>query len=227
MRFGTLAGVVAAAGVVFTCGTAMADATPTGLEVGLRTGYAIPLGAAVGGGTNGSGDLSKVYNGVIPIWVDAGYRLNPNMMIGAYFQYGIGMLNNSAFQGCGQGGVSCSGNDMKIAAQFHYHLMPDQTIDPWAGIGIGYEIASVSASAGGQSAGSSFSGFQFFDIQAGADYKVMPNLGIGPFIDFSLGQFSNCSYSGAASSLGSCKIAQTAMHEWFTIGIKGAYDINL
>ncbi|MGH7294434.1 MAG: hypothetical protein ACRELB_05865, partial [Polyangiaceae bacterium] len=212
-------------------GTAKADPTPTGLELGLRSGYAIPLGAATGGGTNGSNDLSKLYNGAIPIWVDAGYRLNPNLFIGAFFQYGIGLLNTSssgAAQGCSTPGVSCSGNDMKFGAQVHYHLMPDQTIDPWAGLGIGYEIASYSASAGGQSAGASFSGFQFVDIQAGADYKVMPNLGVGPFIDFSLGQFSSCSFSGAASAAGgSCSIPQKAMHEWFTIGVKGSYDINL
>ena len=226
MRYAILAGVVAAAGVFFAAGTARADSTASGLEVGLRSGYAIPLGAAVGGGTGGSGDLSKVYNGVIPIWVDAGYRLNPNMMIGAFFQYGIGLVNTSNAPECKTPGVSCSGNDLKFGAQFHYHLMPEQTIDPWGGIGIGYEIANLSESSGGASAGESFSGFQFVDLQLGADYKAMPNLGIGPFVDFSLGQFSNCSVSGGGAGT-TCKIQQTAMHEWFTIGIRGAYDINL
>jgi hypothetical protein len=225
-----MVGVLAGAGVLLAGSTARADATASGIEVGLRSGYAIPLGGLTGGGVNGSADLSKIYNGVIPIWVDAGYRLNPNMMIGAFFQYGVGLINTSgalSSAGCGKNGVSCSGSDLKFGAQFHYHLMPDQTIDPWAGIGIGYEIGSASASAGGQSAGASYSGFQFVDIQVGADYKAMPNLGIGPFIDFSLGQFSSCSFTGAASGTGSCSIPQQAMHEWFTIGLRGAYDINI
>jgi hypothetical protein len=60
----------------------------------------------------------------------------------------------------------------------------------------------------------------------GGDYKVMPNLGIGPFVMFSLGQYGSCSFSGALSSQ-SCSIQQTAMHEWLTFGLRGVYDINL
>ncbi|HEU5478343.1 MAG TPA: outer membrane beta-barrel protein, partial [Candidatus Tumulicola sp.] len=184
MRFAIIAaGVLAASAVVLSGNTARADATPTGVEVGLRAGYAIPLGDAAGG--NPSTSLSNIYSGMIPIQVDAGYRFTPNMMVGAYFAYGITMLNTgngSLLQGCSQSGVSCSGSNLMFGAQFHYHLMPDQTIDPWAGIGIGYEIASISESAGGQSAGESFSGFQFVNLQVGGDYKVMPNLGVGPFV---------------------------------------------
>ncbi|HEY8039520.1 MAG TPA: hypothetical protein VIF15_06990, partial [Polyangiaceae bacterium] len=133
-----------------------ADATPTGVEVGLRTGYAIPLGQIQGLPPNApagapTADLSKVFSGVIPIWVDAGYRLNPNIYIGAFFQYGIGLVNtaNDATPGCAQSGVSCSASDMMFGIDAHYHLMPDQTIDPWVGLGVGYEIASLSASAQG------------------------------------------------------------------------------
>lgn len=229
MRFAIVAaGALAASAVLFTGNSARADATPTGIEVGLRSGYALPLGDIQGAPSGGQAPaLGDTFSGMIPIWVDAGYRLNPNMMIGGFFQYGIGMINTSKATGCSTSGVSCSGSDMMFGVQFHYHLMPDQTIDPWAGIGVGYEIASVSESAGGQSAGGSYSGFQFVNLQVGGDYKVMPNLGVGPFIMFSLGEFSGCSYSGAASSLGSCNINNTAMHEWLTFGIRGVYDINI
>ena len=229
MRFAIIAaGALAASAVVLSGNTARADATPTGVEVGLRAGYAIPLGDAAGG--NPSTSLSNVFSGMIPIQVDAGYRFTPNMMVGAFFQYGIASIasgSGSVGAACSQSGVSCSGSDMMFGAQFHYHLMPDQTIDPWAGIGIGYEIANFSASAGGQSAGESFSGFQFVNLQVGGDYKVMPNLGVGPFVMFSLGEYSGCSFSGGLSGGGSCTIQNTAMHEWLTFGIRGAYDINL
>ena len=229
MRFAIVAaGALAASAVVFSGNTARADATPTGIEVGLRTGYSLPLGS-VQGGVNGqpSQALGDALSGMLPIWVDAGYRLNPNMMVGAFFQYGIGFVNTSKATGCSQNGVSCSANDLMFGAQFHYHLMPDQTIDPWAGIGIGYEILSASASAGGQSAGSSYSGFQFVNVQVGGDYKVMPNLGVGPFVMFSLGEFSGCSFSGGLAGGASCSIPSSALHEWLTFGIRGAYDINL
>lgn len=229
MRHVLFTGALVAA-VVTTGSAARADATPTGIELGLRSGYALPLGNAAGG--TGDNSLSNIYNGVIPIWIDAGYRLNPNIMIGAYFQYGIGLLNTSKASlgggtngGCNASGVSCSGSDMMFGVQAHYHLMPDATFDPWAGIGVGYEIGNVSASAGNVSGSVSYSGFQFVNVQVGGDYKAMPNLGIGPFVMFSLGQYSSCSFGGSIS--GNCSIPNQAMHEWLTLGVRGAYDINL
>ncbi|HEX8794171.1 MAG TPA: hypothetical protein VF765_24680 [Polyangiaceae bacterium] len=234
MRFAIVAaGALAASAVVLSGNTARADATPTGIEVGLRSGYAIPLGNLVGAPSGQTApNLSDTISGMVPIWLDAGYRLNPNMMIGAFFQYGLAFTNNgtkSLFSGCGTSGVSCSANDLMFGAQFHYHFMPDQTIDPWAGIGVGYEILNGSASQGGQSlGGASFNGFQFVNLQVGGDYKVMPNLGVGPFIAFSLGEYSGCSFNGPnGQSAGTCTINNSAMHEWLTFGIRGAYDINL
>jgi hypothetical protein len=43
---------------------------------------------------------------------------------------------------------------------------------------------------------------------------------------FSLGQFSSCSTSNPSASA-SCKIDNQAMHEWLTLGLRGAYDIGL
>jgi opacity protein-like surface antigen len=225
---GTLAVTFAAAG-----SARAADATPTGIEVGLRSGFALPLGDLQGGSGLGgtSTKLSDAFNGFIPIWVDAGYRLNPNIYIGAFFQYGIGLVNNSGSTAgqvsCTTSGVSCTGNNLLFGVDAHYHLMPEGTFDPYGGLGVGYEILSANVSAGGNSGGVSYNGFQFVNFQVGADYKAMPNLGIGPFVMFSLGQFSGCSFSGSASSLGNCTIPQQAMHEYLTFGLRGAYDINL
>jgi hypothetical protein len=55
-------------------------------------------------------------------------------------------------------------------------------------------------------------------LQLGADYKAMPKLGIGPFVMFGLGQFTNCGSN--------CTIQDTALHGWLTFGIRGEYDIN-
>jgi hypothetical protein len=63
----------------------------------------------------------------------------------------------------------------------------------------------------------------FLELDAGARFP----LGVGPFVMFSLGQYVNCSYGGALSLSGNCTIQQTAMHEWLTLGVRGAYDINL
>lgn len=223
MRKFVITAAVTALGATFAGNALAADAGPSsGVEVGLRAGYGIPMGSATG--ADGA-DQSKFVKSLIPIQLDALYMINPNIRVGIYAMYGFGSAGDQFNQTC-QGGVSCSLKDMRFGVQAHYHFMPDQTIDPWVGLGVGYEIGSFSASANGQDAGVSFSGLEFLNIQGGADYKVMPNLGVGPFAMFSLGQYGSCSFSGALSSQGDCKIDKTAMHEWLTIGIRGAYDIG-
>jgi outer membrane protein W len=222
--------IVAATVLASTAVSATALAGDGAIELGLRTGYALPLGQSTGGGQNGSTDLSKSISGKVPLWIDAGYKINPNIYVGAFFEYGFGILaSNASFGGatCGQNGVSCSANDIIFGVDALYHISPAGPLDPFVGLGIGYETLGFNASEGGQSGSVSLSGFQFVNLQAGADYKVTPDLGIGPFVAFSLGQFSGCSFGGAVNAAGSCSIPQQAMHEWLTFGIRGAYDIHL
>ena len=215
------AGALAASPVVLSGNTARADATPTGIEVGLRTGVAIPLG-----NMQESLPLSDTIHGAIPIWIDAGYRLHPNAMIGAFFQYGIGLVNSDGTalgaKICGSSD-NCSVSDIMFGLQFHYHLMPEQTVDPWGGVGFGYEILAIDDPGTANSTGvggASYSGFQFANLQIGVDYKLRPNLGLGPFVMFSLGEYSGCSYT----VLGNCTIQSRALHEWITLGFRLAYE---
>jgi hypothetical protein len=121
----TAAGVALAGAV--TAGGARASG-PSGVEIGLRTGYALPLGDVGGSPSRALGD---VVTGMVPIWIDAGYRMSPNMYLGANFQYGVGFINSSKLGGCSVSGVSCTSSDVMLGLDFHYHLMPGQTIDPW------------------------------------------------------------------------------------------------
>jgi outer membrane protein W len=221
------ASALAASAVVLSGNTARADATPTGIEVGLRSGYALPLGDGVAAQSGQPAlALSDTISGMVPIWVDAGYRLNSNMMLGAYFQYGFTSFNTGKQPACTVSDNSCSARDLMFGAQFHYHFMPDQTIDPWAGVGLGYEIVNTSFDdyTLGSTGSGSYGGFQFV-FQAGGDYKVMPNLGIGPFLMFSLGQYS-CVSSIANMPPVSCSTSGIVLHEWLTFGIRVAYDID-
>jgi hypothetical protein len=226
MRLGNLGGIALGLAVSITTATALAETTPTGVELGLRMGYSVPLGNSTGGANGGpAADLSDSVNGVFPIWFDAGYRFNKNMFVGANFQYGVGFVNTDKSAACKLGGVSCTASDLMFGIDFHYHFMPDGVFDPWAGIGLGYEIFNVDESTNGVSTSVSLNGFQFLNLQLGGDYKAMPNLGIGPFVMFSLGQFSNCSATFLGMNVQSCNIPNTAVHEWLTIGVRGAYDI--
>ena len=218
---------------------AFADGGPTGIELGVRAGYALPLGNAAGssssmvtsGGTtivttSTGASLSDIVSGQIPLWVDAGYRITPNFYVGGFVQYGFAFIPNNASTGCGQSGVSCSGHDVMFGVDAHYHIMPGAPFDPWVGVGFGYEILTISLSEASQSGDVSVSGWQFVNFQVGGDYHVTPSFGVGPFAARSLGPYSSVSESAGSNST-SNDVANKVMHEWLTLGLRGVYDISI
>ena len=204
-----------------TTATATATAEPAapatkeakGVEIGLRVGYGIPLGDAAK-----DSKLGDFVKGQIPIRLDAGYRINPNIYVGLYFSYGIAMINKDKVKGCDQ--VDCSASTLNFGAMVAYHIMPAENMDPWVGIGFGLENLTQKVTVGGNSASQTVKGLTFADIQAGLDFKATPNFMVGPVVSFALGQ-----YSSVSSDAGSADITDKGMHEWLTIGVRGAYGI--
>jgi len=58
-------------------------------RLGLRLGYALPPGDAAEGVK-----LSDGLSGQIPIWLDVGYMVTPNMLVGLYGQYGFAQVKS-------------------------------------------------------------------------------------------------------------------------------------
>ncbi|MET0792679.1 MAG: hypothetical protein ABW061_14255 [Polyangiaceae bacterium] len=176
-------------------------------KLGLRLGYAVPFGESFKGTT-----LSDGISGQIPIWVDAGYMVTPNVLLGVYVQYGFLQLKNCP--------DSCSGHDLRFGIQGQYHLSPEASLDPWFGLGVGYEIAGTSQSTQGFSVDSSVKGLEFLNLQAGADFKVADAFSVGPFLSLSLGQYSSAKFNDQDVPVG-----DKAIHEWFTFGAKGTFGL--
>lgn len=207
------AGIVTAVAMMALSGVAGAE--ESGVELGARSGYGIPMGDALK-----DKKMSDGVDGMIPIWIDAGYRINPNLFAGVYFQYGLVSVADKA---CGSG-ADCSASDIRIGLQGQYHIMPDASFDPWVGLGVGYEMLKSSAEAGGSKFSRTMSGFEFANLQAGADFEVAPGFGVGPFISFSLGQYSS-SESDPNPTNESSDIKDKAMHQWLLLGVKGSYSL--
>lgn len=184
----------------------------------MRTGYELPFGSKTGLANDAFGTTTT---GFVPIWVDAGYRFEKHFALGAYFRYGNGHAYNGGgaeWGDCAAGGSMCTATDVIIGAQVHYHFLPDRLIDPWAGLGAGYEFFDYTTEGGGPH-DFSFEGYDFFNLQAGVDFKPIPSLGVGPFATLTVGQFSTCSPPAPGF--------KTALHEWLAFGIRIAYDIKI
>jgi hypothetical protein len=223
-----------------TAGAAAAQtrvATPpprpdSGLSLGFRTGYGIPMGD-VGAIESGSDTavLSDGIRGMIPLVFELGYRLNPHFYLGGSLQYGFGFVNEEKSPECDDGDQDCSINDIAFGLMGRYHVSPGAPFDFWAGLGVGYEILSINASSteGGQKveANADLEGFQFMVLELGGNLAASPTLSVGPFASFSMGSYSSWSANlstGSRRMSTTGDIARTSMHQWLTMGLRGQFD---
>jgi hypothetical protein len=176
-------------------------------QVGARVGFAPAMGDA-----QKDFAMSDSVKSQIPLQLDAAYKVTKDIAVGGYFSYGIGQAE------CDEG-VDCSANIMRFGVQGLYTFNSLQLpLVPWAGVGFGYEIAS--GEVGGVDIGSS--GFELLNLQAGGDYKVNEKFAVGPYVQFSLGQYSKAEFDGESQDIPS---DAKAMHQWFGFGIRGKFDL--
>jgi opacity protein-like surface antigen len=227
----TRAIVIAAALTLAAGSTARAaEQATSGIEIGARLGYAFSAGH-LGAPPNGSDNpLGDYVGGQVPVWLDAGYRFNHDLYLGAYFSYGFGVVNDDRQALCRNVNVDCSASDLRLGLMGRFHLPPVAQLSPWLGLGIGYEWGSFSLqSAVGNTntdTDSGWSGFEFANLQLGADYKIAQKIALGPFGSVSIGQFRHLSTTntvGNNATTNDQDLAKTSLHEWILIGARVAF----
>ncbi|MCE9667730.1 porin family protein [Myxococcus stipitatus] len=171
------------------------SAEDRGFNLGLRVGYGLPVGNAVGAPDGGeAGKLSDAVSGVIPLQLDVGYSFNSNLALGAYFQYGLGMLAEDCVDG-----ADCSVRQLRFGVNLTYHFLPGAKLRPWLGLGVGYEKLNVTASASeaGESIDitTSIHGFEFASVQGGLDYRINERFSVGPYLMVTAAMYSTTSIS--------------------------------
>jgi hypothetical protein len=170
--------------------------------VGARSGY------AWGGAVRAQGDLRA---SAIPIWLDLGYLLTPEVMLGAYAQYGIGV------------GSSVSARVLAFGAEVHYRFSPDETLHPWMGFGLGYQQLEMSHTDRAPGYGGEYT---VSETIRGVDYAVLQGgfdvIAVGPFTSLSLGQDLACVYEEPGLRSGCPK---GGLHGWWTLGLRAAFEL--
>jgi hypothetical protein len=196
-------------------GTAGADreAPPpaTGFQLTLRTGPMIPVGQAAKNQA-----MADTYGWQVPLVVEIGGKIMPEMFIGAYGGAGLGRAGGKS---CDQVGATCTTTSLRVGLAVQLHLMPAEKLDPWFGYGIGFESVTASGSANGKTVSQALSGPEYAHFSAGLDFRLSNTLGIGPMADFSIGQ-----YTRATTETGSVKVEGDiddklrALHYWLFVG---------
>jgi hypothetical protein len=181
--------------------------------IGARLGYGIPMGKIVDAGGVQGEKLSEWVSFQVPLWLDLGFLITPNILVGAYGTFGLVKTSDDF---CGDS--DCSGNSYRFGVQAQYHISPAESVNPWVGLGFGYEVLNIK-----REVKEAFGGWEFANIQAGADFKLSDGVGLGPFVSFSLDQYRAYSRDGDAVEID--QLGDKALHQWLTLGVRGAFRL--
>lgn len=134
------------------------------LEITVGTAYNQPFGML----QEGVG-MPSVANGGIAVDLGVGYRVNPRWGIIGHAQY----FDLDAERSLGARGAT-------FGASAQYHFAPGNRVDPWAELGAGYRFMWEDR----QSPASNLlsHGPQLARARVGVDFRVSPDLAIGPVV---------------------------------------------
>jgi len=190
----------------------------TGFQMALRTGVAIPLGEL-----EKDGKMSDFTGVQVPVIIDLGGKIIPNLFLGGYLGISVGGAAGKLADTCDKASLSCTSIGGRIGAQIQYHIIPEGKINPWIGYGIGYELLGVSGEGNNVKLSAATAGIEFAHLMAGADFRISKGFGIGPFADFSIGQYSVATVESTVAGKTTKRdgdIENTAIHQWLMLGAR-------
>ncbi len=206
---------------------ALVLAAPAAAQVSLdlKAGYAIPNGDAVKPGNptlQNYGAMKNLWSGEIPIEVAGRWRFSPGFSAGVYFQYAPTIV---AARVCATG-FDCSGSDVRVGVEAMYAFLPDRFLNPWVSLGTGWQWTTLKISTGTDSANVTFSGWEYFNVQAGLDFNLSPMFSVGPWLGYFGGSYSTVSGTWSGEAQGPTIPSDArAFHGWFQFGAKGTVNL--
>jgi len=219
MRIG-IAGPLLAAWLIATSARAE-ELLPVRFEAGLRTALGLPIGNAIGPRADAPGGtrLGDLVAWSLPLQLDVGARLGP-VFVGLYLSYAFGKPG-STFDAAS----ARSANDVRVGFETLWHFAPDEAVDPWAGLGVGYEWLNLSVTgASGAAVSARFRGFEWVNVQLGVDFRLGRSWRLGPFLQARIGQYDSGDIgfinSQGTQASGAGDLPSKAAHAWIDVGVR-------
>lgn len=104
--------------------------------------------------------------------VDVGFGLDRYVVLGAY--------GEALWLGDSTACMTCSATSFGAGGFVRYHFAQGLRIDPWISYGIGFRQLSTESVARDHD----YSGLEWFRLQLGATWSILPQLGLGPVMQF-------------------------------------------
>jgi len=214
MRKLTVLGVVVAAFLAPAAARAQ-------FTLGARLSYAIPGGSAFKDDTGAELKMSDGFASNIPLELDLGWNLSPDVNLGVYIGYGWTQLASKEKDACSAGGLSCSAHQVRYGIQGTWTFNKvTGVLVPWVGLGTGWESLSEKGDVAGSSVTVTLTGWEMLNLQLGADVRSEGKFRWGPFVAYSFGQFGKAkAESGGVSA--SADVPSKTTHTYLQFGIRG------
>jgi len=181
-----------------------------------RTGYALPMGKV---DDEPDGEMSNFYSGQVPIFIEVGGKPSPYIFLGGYFGLGFGGTDGRMADICATPGASCATVTARLGFEILGYFTPGEKTSPWLGYGIGFEATSIGISGRGDGSVTT-SGPEFAHFMGGVDFRLSKGFGLGPFIDFSIAEFTKLDVNTPTLDQ-SNSVENKAIHEWLAFGVRG------
>lgn len=198
------------------------------------------------GGSGVSGKLNEVrtlrseVDSAFVFGADAYFFTSPNFAFGGYLEVG----NVSREGDCPSGSIDgCKDKTFRAGVSMQYHFRPAQKgVDPWFGVGAGVTTLTFNdQSYNGSGREITYAGIDVLNLQAGVDFAIDRVFGIGPYIAFNNGVYTNAvlptendphgrvryGISGRGDRIDSGGDVSTAFHTWTTVGVRARFNFFL
>ena len=221
MRFGLARAPLLALCLAATATSA--EELPTRFEAAARVGMGIPIGNAVGSTQNAPNgtSLADLVAWTVPLQLDIGARIGP-AFVGGYLAYAFGKTGSALDTGSGR-----SASDVRVGFEVLWHLGPDRKVDPWVGIGVGYEWLNLSVTGSGGTVYARARGFEWTNLQLGIDFVLGRSFRLGPFVETRVAQYDTGSLgliNGQGGEVGgSGDIQSKAVHALIYLGLRFSF----
>jgi opacity protein-like surface antigen len=207
----------------------------TGLQVGARVGYGGGAGIVYSGL-----DVTSASAGGLPIIVDLGARVLPQLYGGLYGQFAPIFTKNNPIS-CPDG-FDCNAQQWRFGVQFDYHYAPRSRLDPYVGLGGGYEVLHTNVTGpvpvptalgtltGNAHASITDRGWEFVNLTFGFDGRFNRAVALGPFVTGSIGEYGihtgteDVYIAGTQVAAMHTPNVNHGVHELFFGGLRGTFN---
>jgi hypothetical protein len=160
--------------------------------------------------------LSKAF----PFTMGVGYRFSPRWSSDVSLSYAPLSFVTSSYD-------SDSARDFHLGAALRWHSLSRGTLHPWVSLGLGVEWLSVHSN---DYTDAEAKGYDLA-LQIGSDVRVGRLWTLGPYASVLAGMYTHLSLDshcrGCSPSEADLSSSDRALHEWFTIGVRGTFASNL